>query len=151
MRISNLEKKKYDRNACKKLEPFGFEFVDKTNNPDKTLIENIVSFCNKYNYTRSVNPIIAFALEETTSNISLLFAEKMEDLENLTDNKEEIVYENILLEGRLNYKYHCSEDQHRIDLGKLSIDSLKHRRKLLREEFETILKARFNGNNLTIE
>ena len=28
------KKKKYDRNACKKLEPVGFEFVDKINNPD---------------------------------------------------------------------------------------------------------------------
>ena len=29
-----VKKKKYDRNACKKLEPVGFEFVDKINNPD---------------------------------------------------------------------------------------------------------------------
>ena len=54
-----------------------------TNHPDKPLIENIVSFCNKYNYTRSVNPIIAFSLQEQPLDIKLLFAEKMDDLEYL--------------------------------------------------------------------
>ena len=52
-----------------------------TNQADKPLIENLVSFCNKYNYNLRGSPIIAFALQETPLNISLLFAEKMEDLE----------------------------------------------------------------------
>ena len=64
--------------------------------------------------------------------------------------RELLVQENIVLEQRLNLKLLCSLDQHKRDLKKLSLASLRHRIKLLKKELETTLKAKFNGNNLRL-